>query len=172
MKKPAIVLIIILSILPVNNLKGAPMKLISSVFNDGDRLPKKYTCEGDEVNPSLQWSGIPDGTKSLALIVDDPDAPGGTWVHWLVYNIEPTVSNLPEGANITKPMQQGMSSSNQIKYQGACPPKGHGTHHYYFTLYALDTTLNLKDGVTKQELLSAMNNHIREKATLMATYER
>ena len=165
-------LLISLGMIPVTTLKGESMKLMSQAFKHGERLPKKYSCEGDEISPDLQWSEVPSGTKSLTLIVDDPDAPGGTWVHWVVYTIDPTVTGLSEGAQIIKPMQQGINSSNQIKYQAACPPKGHGTHHYYFTLYALDTTLNLNDGATKQAVMQAMENHILNKATLMATYER
>jgi len=154
--------------------KGGRMLLMSSAFKNGENLPKKYTCDGQDVNPSLQWENAPAGTKSFALIVDDPDAPNGVWVHWIVFNISPSISKLDENVSIDKlsGVKQGSNSSNKISFQGACPPKGHGVHHYNFTLYALNTIVNLQEGCSKSDLLNAIEDHVLEKVQIMATYER
>jgi Raf kinase inhibitor-like YbhB/YbcL family protein len=156
------------------NKEGVSMKIMSSMFNDTSQLPKKYTCDGDDINPPLEWQNVPQDTKSLALIVDDPDAPNGTWVHWIVFNIPPTTNKLDENMSIAtlSGARQGINSSNKIKFQGACPPQGHGVHRYYFTLYALDTVIDLQEGVSKQALQEAMKDHILSQAQIMATYER
>lgn len=153
------------------------MKLESFAFKNGDVLPKKYTCEGEDINPSLQWQQAPKNTQSFVLIVDDPDAPAtkpDSWVHWIVFNIPSTVMNLDENVAVAtlKGAKQGITNSGKSKFHGACPPFGDGVHHYHFTLYALDTTLDLPEGVSKNELLTAMKNHILAEAVLMATYER
>lgn len=154
-----------------------PMKITSSAFNNGEKLPKKYTCDSDDSNPPLAWENIPPATKSLVLIVDDPDALAAkpdAWVHWIVFNIPPTITKLDENSSFDKlkGVKQGLNNNNQIKFQGACPPQGSGVHHYRFTLYALDSMLELPEGVSKQKLSSAMKGRILEQTTLMGIYER
>jgi len=157
--------------------EGVPMsiQLTSSAFAEGKPIPAKYTCDGGDVSPPLKWSAVPDGTKSLALISDDPDAPVGTWVHWVVYNIPPDTTELAEGVPksevLTNGATQGMTDFKRIGYGGPCPPRG-GPHRYFFKLYALDTALNLKPGAAKQELLRAMEGHILAEGRLMGTYQR
>ena len=159
----------------INKKEGVKnMVLVSSAFKAGEMIPSKYTCDGENISPQLSWSGAPAGTKSFALIADDPDAPMGTWVHWVIYNIPdtthqlkeavPPVQKLPDGA------LQGISDFRKIGYGGPCPPSG--VHRYYFKLYALDTMLSLPAGVTKAELLKAMEGHILAKAELMGRYSR
>lgn len=144
------------------------MKLSSSAFENEGAIPSEYTCDGADVSPSLTFSAIPENTKSLALIMDDPDAPVGTWVHWLVWNIPPNITGFSKGENITYP--QGKNDFGKLDYGGPCPPSG--THRYFFKLYALDTTLKLNEGSTKKQLESAMSGHIIEEAQLMGTYSR
>lgn len=150
------------------------MKLISSVFDEGAMIPSKYTCDGADVSPPLKWGELPDGTKSLALICDDPDAPVGTWVHWVYYDIPAETEGLPENvATNERPVEggtQGINDFRKIGYGGPCPPGG--THRYYFKLYALDIPLNLSSGATKKQLLKAMENHIIGQAQLMGKYRR
>ncbi len=151
--------------------------VIRSIFSDGEIIPSKYSCEGEDVNPELKIEGINEKTVSLALIVDDPDAPMKTFVHWVAWNIEPTDSipeGIPTSKEVTSPvnMIQGKNDGKGTGYMGPCPPKGHGVHHYHFKLYALDTKLDLKPGSTKKKLLKAMEDHIVEKAELIGTYER
>lgn len=151
------------------------LKLTSPAFRDGERIPQKYTCEGKDVSPPLEWSGAPEGTKSFALICDDPDAPMGTWVHWVVYNIPNTTNSLleavPKGDVVLGGVSQGMTSFGWVGYGGPCPPRG-PAHRYFFKLYALDTLLNLEPGVTKEKLLKAMEGHILATAQLMGLYSR
>ena len=144
------------------------MKLSSSAFENEGAIPSEYTCDGADVSPSLTFSAIPENTKSLALIMDDPDAPMGTWVHWLVWNIPPNITGFPKGENITYP--QGKNDFGKLDYGGPCPPSG--THRYFCKLYALDTILELKEGANKKQLESAMSGHIIEEAQLMGTYSR
>ena len=144
------------------------MKLSSPAFENGGAIPAEYTCDGADVSPALSFSDIPENAKSLALIVDDPDAPMGTWVHWVVWNIPPNTAGFSKGENITFP--QGKNDFGKLDYGGPCPPSG--THRYYFKLYALDTMLNLETGVTKKHLEDAMSGHIIEKVELMGTYSR
>lgn len=145
---------------------GAKMKLSSPAFEHNDYMPKKYTCQGENISPPLVVEDIPEDTKTLALIVDDPDAPAKTWIHWVVYNIKP----LAEVEDNTVPGTQGKNDSNPRNYGGPCPPSG--THRYFFKLYALDTELDLAEGATKEELLEAMEGHIIEKAELIGLYEK
>lgn len=153
---------------------GKNMEIRSPAFNQGDMIPRKYTCDGADVSPPLQWNGAPSGTKSFALISDDPDAPRGTWVHWIYYDIPPAVTELPE--NISKDKQplpggkQGTTDFKKIGYGGPCPPGG--THRYFFKLYALDTILNLAPGATKQQILDAMKGHVLAEAHLSGKYSR
>jgi len=150
------------------------IKLTSSAFKDGAMIPARYTCDGKDISPPLNWSEFPEGTKSFALICDDPDAPIGTWVHWVVYNIPDNVTALPENVPPHKSVMgnilQGITDFRRIGYGGPCPPRG--THRYYFKIYALDTMLNLPAGATKRELLRAMEGHILVEGQLMGRYGR
>ena len=147
----------------------------SAAFNDGDIMDPKYTCKGDDMSPQLSWSDIPDGTQSLALVCDDPDAPFMTWVHWVVYDIPATVTGLPEAVaadeTLANGAKQGRNDFRKIGYGGPCPPPG-GPHRYYFKLYALDAMLGLEPGVTKKELLKAMEGHVIGEAQLIGHFKR
>jgi Raf kinase inhibitor-like YbhB/YbcL family protein len=147
------------------------MKLTSSAFQEGEGIPVKHTGEGTDVSPPLSWDGVPKGTKELVLICDDPDAPRPTpWVHWVLYGIAPDRASLPEedsGEGI-----EGRNDFGRTGYGGPMPPRRHGTHHYHFKLYALDRTLGLKPGATKEQVLAAMEGHVLAEAELIGTYER
>lgn len=143
------------------------MKLTSPVFTNNSYIPSKYTCDGEEVSPPLIIENIPDGTRSLALIVDDPDAPMKIWVHWVVYDIPPTTNVIAEN---TIPGKLGKNDSNPGNYGGPCPPSG--THRYYFKIYALDKVLGLGEGADKRTLEKAMEEHIISKAELVGLYKR
>jgi hypothetical protein len=140
------------------------MELSSPAFENADLIPKKYTCNGEDVSPPLAIEDIPANTRSLTLIVDDPDAPSGTFVHWVVYDIAPT-PNIGEGS---VPGIQGMNSFKKTAYGGPCPPSG--THRYFFKLYALDDKLGLGEGESKQEVVKAMEGHIIGSAELVGRY--
>jgi Raf kinase inhibitor-like YbhB/YbcL family protein len=150
------------------------MEIKSSVFKEGMSIPSKYTCDNLDVSPPLEWSKVPTGTKSFALICDDPDAPTETWVHWILFNIpgdlrelpenEPKVETLDDGA------QQGKNDFGKIGYGGPCPPGG--THRYYFKIYAMNKELEAKSGITKKELLKAMEGYVLEEGQLMGRYKR
>ncbi len=146
----------------------------STAFKEGEIIPKKYTCDGENVSPPLEWSGIPKGTKSLALIADDPDAPHGTWVHWVLFNIPSDVNGLPENipprSTLKNGARQGMNDSRKLGYDGPCPPGG--THRYFFKLYALGIDLSLESGATKSQLLKAMEGHVLGEGRLMGKYKR
>jgi len=142
------------------------MKLTSAEFNNNEFIPKKFTCQGEDLNPALIIEDIPAGAKSLALIVDDPDAPMGTWVHWVVYNI-PIISRIDEDS---VPGEQGINDFGRKDYGGPCPPSG--THRYFFKIYALDAELNLRAGFSKQELEKAMQSHILQKAELVGLQQK
>jgi len=155
------------------------MTIRSSAFESGKPIPRKHTGEGKNTSPPLAWSNLPEGTKTLALICDDPDAPRrDPWVHWVIYNIPATETGLAEGippsATLTRPAGalQGMNSRPTVGYRGPMPPPGHGVHHYHFKLYAIDATLNVKSGLTKTGLLDAMKDHIVGRTELVGTYER
>jgi Raf kinase inhibitor-like YbhB/YbcL family protein len=151
------------------------LSLSSIAFQDGEGIPVKHTCEGQDVSPPLMWSELPQGTQSLALIVDDPDAPGGVFNHWVLFNIPfdnrrlpeavPTQAQLPSGA------LQGRNGFGRVGYGGPCPPPGR-PHRYCFTLYALDRVLDLKAGVSKKQVLDAMQGHILAQGKLTGTYQR
>ena len=153
---------------------GEMMKITSEVFGEGDPIPKQYTCDGHDISPPLSWTGIPVGTESLALICDDPDAPSGTWVHWVLFNIPADVSELPENVpkerDLDNGARHGITDFRKIGYGGPCPPGG--THRYYFKLYALDTILEGSPGITKRELQEIMDGHILAQAILMGRYTR
>lgn len=147
------------------------LQLTSDAFANGKPIPAKYTCVGQNISPALAWSNPPENTKSFALIVDDPDAPMGTWVHWVLFNIPADKRNLQEDLPIGKSgIQVGKNSYNAMKYQGPCPPSG--THRYFFKLYALDTVLRLAPGASKEQLLEAMNGHILAQTELMGTFHK
>lgn len=150
------------------------MKISSPAFEENGMIPTEFTCDGADLSPPLTWTEGPRNTESFALIVDDPDAPGGTFVHWVLYNIPPSVMHLDEGES-DEPMldngaTQGTNDFKNLGWGGPCPPDG--THHYFFKLYALDEMLNLKEGATKGQLLSAMKGHILAEAQTGATYQR
>ena len=148
--------------------------LTSAAFQEGQAIPAKYTCDGQDVSPALAWSGAPVDTKSLALISDDPDAPMGTWVHWVVYNLPASTRQLPESFPKDKELKdgtrQGTTDFGRIGYGGPCPPSG--THRYFFKLYALDVVLSLSPGATKAAVESAIQGHILAQIQLMGTYHR
>jgi Raf kinase inhibitor-like YbhB/YbcL family protein len=156
----------------------AHFSLTTSAFSEGARIPIKYTGEGEDISPALSWSVGPDGTKSFALICDDPDTPVGTWVHWVIFNIPADQHSLEEGIDkhvkkFSSGMCQGVNDFHKIGYGGPMPPPGHGTHRYFFKLYALDTTLQLVPGkATKQQVEHAMQGHILAESVIMGTYSR
>jgi hypothetical protein len=145
----------------------ASIKITSSAFSSGEQIPKKYTCDAANVNPPLHLDNVPKTAKSLALIVDDPDAPGRTWVHWLVWNIDPNTTDIAENS-VSRNAVQGTSDFGEAKYGGPCPPSG--THRYFFKAYALDTTLSLPSSSKKSALEKAMAGHILGQGSLMGTY--
>ena len=145
-------------------------ELTSSAFAPGERIPQTYTCDGQDISPPLRWSEPPAGTQSLALIMDDPDAPIGIWDHWLLFNLPAETRNLPEQAVLPAGSLDGRNSWGRTGYGGPCPPGG--THRYFFKLYALDVTLTLAAGAEKEQLLQAMEGHILAQAELMGTYSR
>ena len=151
------------------------MELNSSALEEGKPIPRKYTCDGPDLSLPLTWSGVPEGTQSLALIADDPDAPVGTWVHWVIYDMPKDTRSLSEGIQTTETLSgggaQGRNDFGRIGYGGPCPPPGR-PHRYFFKLYALDTRVNLPPGADKQTLVRAMEGHILAEAQLMGTYGR
>jgi Raf kinase inhibitor-like YbhB/YbcL family protein len=151
------------------------MQLTSTAFQEGAAIPAKYTCDSKNVSPPLKWTGVPPTAKSLVLIVDDPDAPVGTWVHWVLYDLPPTATelaeNLPTSHSVAGGAKQGLNDFRRIGYGGPCPPPGK-PHRYFFKLYALDALLELKPGLTKKDLERAMDKHILAQAQLMGTYQR
>jgi Raf kinase inhibitor-like YbhB/YbcL family protein len=161
---------------PVVPTGGEAMKIIvaSPAFIEGGMIPKKYSCDAENVSPPLAWSGIPDKAKSLALIVDDPDAPAGDWVHWVVYNMPVTMREMPEDIGPDERVAgigiQGKTDFGKIGYGGPCPPSG--THRYFFRLYALDKVLDAAPGLTKAQLLQAMAGHVLAQGELMGRYKR
>jgi Raf kinase inhibitor-like YbhB/YbcL family protein len=150
------------------------MSLTSTAFAAGESIPTNYTCDGENVSPPLEWGQPPARTQSLALIVEDPDAPSGTFVHWVYYDLPPEMRGLPEGVSTDdKPSQggtNGKNGANALGYTGPCPPSG--THRYFFRLYALDTKLDAAAGLTKDALLQAMEGHVLAQGELMGVYNR
>lgn len=154
---------------PTTSLPQTTMEIISSAFAHNEAIPSKYTCDGENVNPPLSFSNVPNETKSLVLIVDDPDAPLGTWVHWTVWNMPPTTTEIPE-KSVPAGAIEGQTSFGKPGYGGPCPPSG--THRYFFKLYALDTILSLDASSTKEDLEHAMKNHILSQRELIGLYKR
>lgn len=152
------------------------LELSSDAFSNGQSIPAKYSCTGRNISPALLWSEPPAGTQSFALIVDDPDAPMGTWVHWVLFNIPADRRNLEESLPVTgkntdpEAIFVGRNSSGKIGYDGPCPPSG--THRYFFRLYALDTVISLLPGATKEQVLREMEGHILAQAELMGTFSK
>ncbi len=150
------------------------MELKSAAFQPGSLIPAKYTCDGQDISPPLNWPDPPAGTESFALIADDPDAPVGIWVHWVIWNIPAGTraleENLPKMASLPNGAKQGTTDFRRIGYGGPCPPSG--THRYFFKLYALDTTLNLPASTIKKDLEKAMDGHILGQAELIGKYQR
>lgn len=150
------------------------LKVTSTVFQQGGVIPAQYTCDGADISPPLTWTGGPGGTQSYALIADDPDAPVGTWVHWVLYNIPATATSLPENVakkeSLSDGTVQGVNDFKRYGYGGPCPPGG--THRYFFKVYALDTVLKTGPGLTKKKLLREIEGHILGQGELMGTYSR
>lgn len=153
------------------------LAISSPAFADGGPIPRAHTCDGADLSPPLVWSGIPEGTRELALVVDDPDAPRGVFVHWVLYGLAPGVTSLPAGlpkdAMIQRPVtaSQGVNDFREIGYRGPCPPRG-APHRYHFTLYALDAPPAVPPGASKAVLLKAMQGHILAQATMIGRYGR
>jgi Raf kinase inhibitor-like YbhB/YbcL family protein len=159
-----------------NTKGGADMAvtITSAAFTEGGMIPKEYTCDGRDISPPLAWTGVPEGTKSIAIICDDPDAPMGTWVHWVLFNLPAAADGLPQDIPGDKVLENGarhgINGFRRFGYGGPCPPGG--THRYYFKLYALDTVLTQEAGITKEELLKSMEGHILAEGQLMGRYAR
>ncbi len=153
----------------------AKMQIQSSAFKEGATIPKKHTCDGEDISPALSWSAAPAGTKSLVLICDDPDAPVGTWVHWVLFGLRPDTTALPEDVpkkdEVLAGAKQGRNDFRKIGYGGPCPPAGK-PHRYFFKLYAIDVEPQLKVGATKAEVMKAVDGHILAEAQLMGRYGR
>ncbi len=148
-------------------------QVTTDAFADGAPIPSVYTCQGRNISPPLSWEAPPATTASFAVIVTDPDAPMGTWTHWLAWNIPPSTLSLAEGAaGLPAPWKQGRNDFKRSGYGGPCPPPGHGAHRYFFTLYALDTTLDLPISTTREQLEKHMEAHILARAQIMGKFSR
>jgi Raf kinase inhibitor-like YbhB/YbcL family protein len=154
--------------------RSMAMEITSTAFASEGMIPRRFTCDGEDISPPLSWKGLPEGTKTLALIADDPDAPRKTWVHWVVYNLPASSGGLPENVPPEKTLadggKQGTTDFGRVGYGGPCPPSG--THRYFFKLYALDAELGLPPGATKEELLQAIAGRVLAEAQLMGRYRR
>jgi Raf kinase inhibitor-like YbhB/YbcL family protein len=152
------------------------MKISSNAFEPEKNIPVQYSCDGANTSPELSWTDVPADAKTLALVMEDPDAPSGTYIHWVAYNIPPTVKGFASAVATDKTLPdgtlQGENSSNNTGYTGPCPPPGHGSHRYYFRLYALDQSLDLKPGATRTDLNAAMKGHILAQSETMGRFER
>jgi Raf kinase inhibitor-like YbhB/YbcL family protein len=150
------------------------LKIVSAAFKDGQAIPRQYTCDGVNVSPPLEWSGMPADAKTVAIVCDDRDAPAGTWVHWVLYNLPADnigiVESMPAAENLVAGGFQGTNDFQKIGYGGPCPPSG--THRYFFKIYAVDGELPLKAGATKAELEKAMEGHVVGQAQLLGTFGR
>jgi len=150
------------------------IKVTSSAFAEGGLIPAKYTCDGSDISPPLQWDSVPEGTRTIALISDDPDAPMGTWVHWVLFNLpaetRELAENVPPDGTLPNGAKQGLSDFGKIGYGGPCPPSG--THRYFFKIYALDTEIDLPAGAKKAQLVKTMEGHILGQGQLIGKYKR
>jgi Raf kinase inhibitor-like YbhB/YbcL family protein len=145
------------------------LRITSPAFGHNELIPVRFTCDAEDINPPLMIENVPSGTKSFALIMDDPDAPRGTWVHWVVWNIAPDTRTIPE-SSVPAGARQGINDFRRHAYGGPCPPSG--THRYFFKLYALDTVLNLNEAAAKAQLEIAMTGHVLNQAELVGLYKR
>ena len=156
------------------DVKKMEIKITSSAFEDGGMIGAKYTCDGADVSPPLKWGAVPEGAKSVALICDDPDAPMGTWVHWVLFNMpaetKELAENIPADEILPDGAKQGVSDFGRIGYGGPCPPSG--THRYFFKIYALDAEVDLAAGANKSQLVAAMEGHILGQGQLIGKYKR
>jgi Raf kinase inhibitor-like YbhB/YbcL family protein len=154
--------------------KNMAIKITSTAFEEGGMIPKQYTCDAQDISPPLGWSDVPEGTKTFALICDDPDAPMGTWVHWVLFNLPANINGLPENIPPQKTLENGAKHGKndfrKLGYGGPCPPGG--THRYYFKIYGLDTSVDSDPGISKEDLLKAMEGHILAEGQLMGRYTR
>jgi hypothetical protein len=154
--------------------KKMTLEITSPAFSEGGKIPKKYTCDGEDISPPLRLDNVPEETKSLALLCDDPDAPVGTWVHWVLYDLPPDTRELPENIPPDKELKKGGVHGNnswkRLGYGGPCPPSG--THRYFFKFYALDKKLDLKPGATAKQVQEAMKGHVLAEGKLMGKYAR
>lgn len=152
-----------------------PIAVTSSAFHDGELIPKRYTCDGESISPPLAWSGVPKEAVSLVVICIDPDAPRGTFTHWVLYNLPATANGLPAGVQKTATLPngavQGMNNAREVGYTGPCPPPG-PAHRYQFHVYALDIRLDVQGEVTRERLLAAMNNHVLAAGEITGKYGR
>ncbi len=150
------------------------IKMTSAAFEPGGMIPNQYTCDGQDISPPLSWGDVPDGSASIALVCDDPDAPMGTWVHWVLFDMPPETRNLPENIPAAETLEgggtHGVNDFRKLGYGGPCPPGG--THRYYFKIYAMDKKVGLSAGSTKEQLLKAMEGHILAEGELMGKYRR
>lgn len=160
---------------PLAQTQGVTMKISSASFSSGEMIPKKFTCDGPDTSPKLNWTEPPAKTQSFAMIMDDPDAPAGTWVHWVLFDLPAETRELAEGVakqeQLANGARQGRNDFGKIGYGGPCPPAGN-LHRYFFKLYALDAKLNLKAGATKADVESAMKGHILAHAEMIGKYGR
>lgn len=155
------------------------LTLTSAPFDSGETIPSEYTCEGADVSPALEWTHVPTDTDSFTLIVDDPDAPGQTFTHWVFFNIPGAATSLPRNIDVDAEFpdadpapREGANDFGDVGYGGPCPPPGDGPHRYFFRLYALDTALDLEAGASKTQVTDAMDGHVLAETDLMGTYER
>jgi Raf kinase inhibitor-like YbhB/YbcL family protein len=164
--RPVFVLLIVIFTAGISRSQTAGnFKLVSPAFQDGKQIPSQYTCDSINISPPLKWSGFPEKTKSFAIVMDDPDAPMGNWVHWVIYNIPATVTSVEEKKAVSQiNAVEGLNSWNEKGYNGPCPTDG--THQYNFIIYALDRTISPKEGMTNTELFEAMKGHILGEARL------
>lgn len=150
------------------------VQVTSTAFGEGEMIPEQYTCDGVDISPPLSWDAASADVKTYALITDDPDAPGKTWVHWVLFNLPASIAELPENVPhqrmLANGAKQGINDSDKTGYSGPCPPSG--THRYYFKVYALDTEIDMEPGVTKAQLLDAMDGHILAEGSLMGRYSK
>jgi Raf kinase inhibitor-like YbhB/YbcL family protein len=149
----------------------AEMKLTSTSFSEGQEIPVRHTCDGENVAPDLAWSDLPPGAQSLALVCFDPDAPSGTFTHWTVWDLDPSLKGVPEG-QIPRAARQGVNGFGQPGYGGPCPPRGHGVHHYHFQLSALRQPLDIDAGASQASFTAALRAHEIERAEPVGVYER
>jgi len=147
------------------------LRLTSTAFEANGKIPRRHTCDGADASPPLAWTGVPDGTHSLALLVEDPDARRGTWVHWLVYDIPPGAGEIPEGGPLPDGAREGRTDFGEPGYGGPCPPPG-PPHRYVFRLFALDADMGLPDGASRADLLREISGHVLDQAELTGTYGR